>query len=249
MATYLVDACLSKLELFAGKGSKNSEIFLIGPNSIKIGSKLKLGWKTSKWRLKGHSRDWRALEGVLRARPRVTSCTIAGQWPVRFGSVRMVRTQANLVARAWCASPARGRHVSLVGPAALLRMPADAWRRCLLSPPVFFRIFQKREFWRFQSIFFRFLYLPIHNPNHQVLFTNIVDLIFYFYNIFFLYFFGNHRSYYLSLNLEKNTSSYRKLRFLETPIFVKKPQETCVNLILVTYLKNSRSNGQETPQI
>ena len=33
MATYLVDACLSKLEFLDEEGSKNSEISLIGPNS------------------------------------------------------------------------------------------------------------------------------------------------------------------------------------------------------------------------
>ena len=46
MTTYLVDAYLPKLELFARKGSKNSGISLVLIH-IKIGSELKLGRKTS----------------------------------------------------------------------------------------------------------------------------------------------------------------------------------------------------------
>ena len=74
-ATYLVDECLSKLESFAGKDFENSRISLIGSNTHKNRIKVKIEAKNKQteveWREKGHSRaytrDWRALEGALRA--------------------------------------------------------------------------------------------------------------------------------------------------------------------------------------
>ena len=45
MTTYLVDACLPKLELFAEKGSKNYGISLIGPNSHKNRTRVEIGTK------------------------------------------------------------------------------------------------------------------------------------------------------------------------------------------------------------
>ena len=158
MATYLVDACLSKLESFAGKDSKNSRISLIGPNTHKNRIKVKIEAKNKQtdveWSEKGHSRaythDWRALEGALRTafytrvsmHSRGLAAGSLGLDSGRPGCTRLMRFSSPRLPR--------------VGLVALLRTPADTWRRCLLSPRTFFQIFPKREFWRFRSIFFRF---------------------------------------------------------------------------------------------
>ena len=78
--------------------------------------------------------------------------------------------------------------------------------------PAFFFIFQVS--FPFRPIFFRFFYFPIRNPIRQIFFTKLVDLIFYSFERISLNFSDDHRSYYLSSNSEKNTSSYRKLRYL-----------------------------------
>ena len=96
MATYMVDACLSKLELFARKGSKNFEISLIGPNSHKIRIRVEIGAKNKQTeverREKGYSRTlhsptraidalWRVYYAWLsmRACPRATFYTVVGR--------------------------------------------------------------------------------------------------------------------------------------------------------------------------
>ena len=70
MATYMVDACLPKLELFAGKGSKNSVIFLIGPNSHKNRIRVEIGVKNKQTeveqREKVHPRAYTRLHALWR---------------------------------------------------------------------------------------------------------------------------------------------------------------------------------------
>ena len=53
MATYMVDACLPELEFLNGEGSKNSGIFLMGPNSHNNTISTEIGAKTSKQRSNG----------------------------------------------------------------------------------------------------------------------------------------------------------------------------------------------------
>ena len=57
MATYLVGACLPKLELFAGKGSKNSVISLIGPNSHKNRIRVEIGAKNKQTEVERREKD------------------------------------------------------------------------------------------------------------------------------------------------------------------------------------------------
>ena len=70
MTTYMVDACLPKLELFAGKGFKNSGIFLIGPNSHKKRIRVEIGAKNKQTeverREKGQSRAYTRADGLWR---------------------------------------------------------------------------------------------------------------------------------------------------------------------------------------
>ena len=152
MATYLVDACLPKLELFAGKGSINSGISLIGPNSHNNRIRVEIGAKNKQTeverREKDHPRaythDWCALEGVLCADsmhtyPCASFCAVAG----RDGSVRRGRSSlGRLGSRAECRfglGPTRLRtpDAFLQPVVATCRSSADAWRRCLLSPAYF----------------------------------------------------------------------------------------------------------------
>ena len=135
-------------------------------------------------------------------------------------------------------------HVSQAGMHCVSNTDSAAWRR----PFSLLRVFQfsnRQVFLRFQSIFLGIFYLPIRNLNQQVFFKNIVDLIFYFFNIFFLYFSGNHRSYYLSSNLEKNTSSYRKSRFLETSIRKQIVATFTLKLGKITLLKVEVQESKE----
>ena len=97
MATYLVDAGLTKLELFAGKGSKNSGISLIGPNSHKNRIRVEIGAKNKQTEVERREKDqpraytrlhapWRVFYVRLSTRtcPRTASRTVAGQQPIWF---------------------------------------------------------------------------------------------------------------------------------------------------------------------
>ena len=90
MATYMVDACLPKLELFAGKGSKNSGISLIGPNSHKNRIRVEIGAKNKLTEVERRETD----QPRAYTRPggcfmcgflRTASHAVAGKQPVRFG--------------------------------------------------------------------------------------------------------------------------------------------------------------------
>ena len=113
MATYLVDACLPKLELFAGKGSKNSGISLTGPNSHKNRIRVEIGAKNKQTEVERREKrsptrlhaPARALEGVLRTAFYVLLSVQSRVETGRFGQVRAVsgssvRTRADLVAHA-----------------------------------------------------------------------------------------------------------------------------------------------------
>ena len=113
MATYLVDACLPKLELFAGKDSKNSGIFLIGPNSHKNRITVEIGAQNKQTEVNGGKKithaPARALEGVLRAAFYARVSTRFFLCSRRSRRVGLDRSERSRAVRFACGAPVRTR--------------------------------------------------------------------------------------------------------------------------------------------
>ena len=183
MATYLVDACLPKLELFAEKGSKNSGIFLIGPNSHKNRIRVEISAKNKQTEGKRSTTRLhapaRSLEGALRAAfyLRVSTRGFLHSRGPAAGSVRCSRVARGAPDRTRVDPNLRPDACRLASGARLpnprsphvtrrsCRAPPYVGRRVAARPPLspaFFQIFQKREFLAF-SIYFLPIFLSF-NP-------------------------------------------------------------------------------------
>ena len=179
MATYMVDACLPKLELFAGKDSKHSGIFLIGPNSHKNRIRVEIGAKNKQTEVERREKDQpRAYTRPGGCFARLSTRGFPRSRGPAAGSIRCSRVA--------CGAPDQTRvdpnprtNASRLASGARLRNPQSSrvtrWScrappyvgrrvaaRPPLSPPAFFQIFQKREFMAF-SIYFLPIFLSF-NP-------------------------------------------------------------------------------------